>query len=329
MDFIQQPLNLVTFFPLIGVLVLLFLKKEQKNAARWVALLASLVTFGISLWVLALFNADDPNLQLSIKKTWIQFGDWTIFYALEVDGLSILLLLLTTFLTPIAILSTWSAVEDRVRDFMLFFLLLEVGMIGVFLAQDLFLFYVFWEFTLVPMYFLIGIWGGDQRMYAAIKFFLYTMAGSILMLLAILWLGNNQGTFYVPDLIAMGGIPLATQKWLFVAFAAAFAIKVPMWPLHSWLPDAHVQAPTAGSVILAGVLLKMGTYGFLRFNLPLFPEASAWAAPGNGAAGRDRYFVRRGGVLLAKRCQETGCLFLRQSPWFCHVGSLRTQRAGD
>ena len=279
MDFIQQPLNLVTFFPLIGVLVLLFLKKEQKNAARWVALLASLVTFGISLWVLALFNADDPNLQLSIKKTWIQFGDWTIFYALEVDGLSILLLLLTTFLTPIAILSTWSAVEDRVRDFMLFFLLLEVGMIGVFLAQDLFLFYVFWEFTLVPMYFLIGIWGGDQRMYAAIKFFLYTMAGSILMLLAILWLGNNQGTFYVPDLIAMGGIPLATQKWLFVAFAAAFAIKVPMWPLHSWLPDAHVQAPTAGSVILAGVLLKMGTYGFLRFNLPLFPEASAWAAP--------------------------------------------------
>ncbi len=279
MNFILQPLNLVTFFPLIGVLVLLFLKKEQKNAARWVALLASLATFGISLWVLALFNADDPNLQLSIKETWIQFGDWTIFYALEVDGLSILLLLLTTFLTPIAILSTWSAVEDRVRDFMLFFLLLEVGMMGVFLAQDLFLFYVFWEFTLVPMYFLIGIWGGDQRMYAAIKFFLYTMAGSILMLLAILWLGNNQGTFYVPDLIAMGGIPLATQKWLFVAFAAAFAIKVPMWPLHSWLPDAHVQAPTAGSVILAGVLLKMGTYGFLRFNLPLFPEASAWAAP--------------------------------------------------
>src|SRR5690349_17060174 len=162
---------------------------------------------------------------------------------------------------------------------MIFFLLLEVGMTGVFLAQDLFLFYIFWEFTLVPMYFLIGIWGGPRRLYAAIKFFLYTMAGSILMLLAILWLGVNQGSFSVPDLAAKGGIPGDVQFWLFIAFAAAFAIKVPMWPLHSWLPDAHVEAPTAGSVILAGVLLKMGTYGFLRFNLALFPEASIQLAP--------------------------------------------------
>ena len=162
---------------------------------------------------------------------------------------------------------------------MLFFLLLETGMIGVFLAQDLFLFYVFWEFTLVPMYFLIGIWGGPRRIYAALKFFLYTMAGSILMLLAILWLAVYQGTFSVPDLIVKGGIDPRTQLWLFIAFAAAFAIKVPMWPLHSWLPDAHVEAPTAGSVILAGVLLKMGTYGFLRFNLPLFPQAAVQAAP--------------------------------------------------
>jgi NADH-quinone oxidoreductase subunit M len=278
MDFILEELNLVTFFPLVGVLVLLFLKREHKNAARWTALIASLVTFGISLWVLAQFDAGNTNLQMEINETWFTFGDWEIKYAMGVDGLSILLVLLTTFLTPISILSTWTAVEDRVRDFMLFFLLLEVGMMGVFLAQDLFLFYVFWEFTLVPMYFLIGIWGGQQRMYAAIKFFLYTMAGSILMLLAILWLGNTQGTFYVPDLIGMGGIPENIQTWLFFAFAAAFAIKVPMWPLHSWLPDAHVQAPTAGSVILAGVLLKMGTYGFLRFNIPLFPEASKeWA----------------------------------------------------
>ncbi|MBN2044322.1 MAG: NADH-quinone oxidoreductase subunit M [Anaerolineales bacterium] len=278
MDFILQPLNLVTFFPLVGVLVLLFLKKEQKEAARWVALVTSVVTFGISLWVLAQFNAANTGLQLEINETWFTFGDWEIKYALGVDGLSILLVLLTAFLTPISILSTWTAVDDRVRDFMLFFLLLEVGMTGVFLAQDLFLFYVFWEFTLVPMYFLIGIWGGADRMYAAIKFFLYTMAGSILMLLAILWLGNTQGTFYVPDLIAKGGIPADIQTWLFFAFAAAFAIKVPMWPLHSWLPDAHVQAPTAGSVILAGVLLKMGTYGFLRFNIPLFPEAAKeWA----------------------------------------------------
>jgi NADH-quinone oxidoreductase subunit M len=187
--------------------------------------------------------------------------------------------LLTTLLSPISILSTWTAVEDRVKDFMLFFLLLEIGMIGVFLAQDLFLFYIFWEFTLVPMYFLIGIWGGPRRIYAALKFFLYTMAGSILMLLAILWLGTVQGTFSVPDLMAKGGIDPHTQLWLFIAFAAAFAIKVPMWPLHSWLPDAHVEAPTAGSIILAGVLLKMGTYGFLRFNLGLFPQASVQAAP--------------------------------------------------
>jgi NADH-quinone oxidoreductase subunit M len=193
--------------------------------------------------------------------------------------LSILLVLLTTFLTPISILSTWTAVEERVKEFMLFFLLLEVGMVGVFLSLDLFLFYIFWEFTLVPMYFLIGIWGGPNRVYAAIKFFLYTMAGSILMLLAILWLGISQGTFSVPEIIAAGVIPGDIQLWLFLAFAAAFAIKVPMWPLHSWLPDAHVEAPTAGSVILAGVLLKMGTYGFLRFNLSMFPEASVRLAP--------------------------------------------------
>jgi NADH-quinone oxidoreductase subunit M len=278
MDFILEPLNLVTFFPLLGVLILLFVKNEKKDLARWVALVTSLITFGISLWVLAQFDASVTDLQMKIKETWITFGDFTIEYAMGVDGLSILLILLTTFLTPISILSTWTAVDERVRDFMLFFLLLEVGMLGVFLAQDLFLFYVFWEFTLVPMYFLIGIWGGAQRMYAAIKFFLYTMAGSILMLLAILWLGNVQGTFSVTELIAMGGIPDDIQVWLFFAFAAAFAIKVPMWPLHSWLPDAHVQAPTAGSVILAGVLLKMGTYGFLRFNIPMFPEASKeWA----------------------------------------------------
>jgi NADH-quinone oxidoreductase subunit M len=162
---------------------------------------------------------------------------------------------------------------------MIFFLLIEVGMTGVFLAQDLFLFYIFWEFTLVPMYFLIGIWGGPRRIYAAIKFFLYTMAGSILMLLAILWLGIQGKTFSVPELISAGGIPANIQFWLFLAFTAAFAIKVPMWPLHSWLPDAHVEAPTAGSVILAGVLLKMGTYGFLRFNIPLFPQAALQLAP--------------------------------------------------
>lgn len=279
MNYLLHPLILVTFFPLVGVLVMLFLRAEQKNTARWVALIISLITFGISIAVLLQFNPQDPALQLVVNLPWIQVAKWNISFHLGVDGLSILLLLLTTFLTPISILSTWTAVEERVKDFMLFFLLLEVGMVGVFLAQDLFLFYVFWEFTLVPMYFLIGIWGGARRMYAAIKFFLYTMAGSILMLLAILWLGIQQGTFSVPDMIAQGGIPANVQFWLFLAFAAAFAIKVPMWPLHSWLPDAHVEAPTAGSVILAGVLLKMGTYGFLRFNIPLFPLASVQLAP--------------------------------------------------
>ncbi len=279
MNYVLHPLTLVTFTPLLGVLVILFLKSEWKNAIRWVAILASLVTFGISIAVLVQFNAASPEMQMEIDLPWIQIAGWNISYHMGVDGLSILLLLLTTFLTPISILSTWTAVEERVKDFMVFFLLLEVGMVGVFLALDLFLFYVFWEFTLVPMYFLIGVWGGPQRMYAAVKFFLYTMAGSILMLLAILWLGIQQDTFSVPDLIARGGIPENIQLWLFLAFAAAFAIKVPMWPLHSWLPDAHVEAPTAGSVILAGVLLKMGTYGFLRFNLPMFPKAAVQLAP--------------------------------------------------
>jgi NADH-quinone oxidoreductase subunit M len=279
MEFLLQPLTLLTFFPLLGVLVILFINAEAKNIIRWVALVTSLITFGISLWVLTMFDASNVNLQLVARYNWITVAGWNIQYFLGIDGLSILLVLLTAFLTPISILSTWTAIEERVKDFMIFFLLLEVGMTGVFLAQDLFLFYIFWEFTLVPMYFLIGIWGGPRRIYAAIKFFLYTMAGSILMLLAILWLGIYGGTFSVPDLVALGGIPADIQWWLFLAFTAAFAIKVPMWPLHSWLPDAHVEAPTAGSVILAGVLLKMGTYGFVRFNLPLFPEAAVRAAP--------------------------------------------------
>jgi NADH-quinone oxidoreductase subunit M len=280
MNFLLHPLILVTFFPLLGVLLLLFVNAEQKNLARWIALVTSLITFVISIAVLVQFTPSNPDLQMVINLPWIQVAGWNIGFHMAIDGLSILLVLLTTFLVPISILSTWTAVEERVKEFMIFFLLLEVGMTGVFLAMDLFLFYIFWEFTLVPMYFLIGIWGGERRIYAAIKFFLYTMAGSILMLLAILWLGIQQGTFSVPELTSVAGtIPAATQIWLFLAFAAAFAIKVPMWPLHSWLPDAHVEAPTAGSVILAGVLLKLGTYGFLRYNIPLFPQAALQLAP--------------------------------------------------
>jgi NADH-quinone oxidoreductase subunit M len=279
MNLLFHPLILVTFLPLVGAIIILFLKEEQKDLVRWVALATSLVVFVVSIMMLVQFNPNNPEIQMEINLPWIQVAGWNIDFHMGIDGVSVLLVMLTTFLTPITILSTWTAVEERVKDFMFFFLLLETAMLGVFLALDLFLFFIFWEFTLVPMYFLIGIWGGPRRIYAAIKFFLYTMAGSVLMLLAILWLGIEQGTFSLPELIAQGGIPENIQIWLFLAFAAAFAIKVPMWPLHSWLPDAHVEAPTAGSVILAGILLKLGTYGFVRFNLSLFPQASVQLAP--------------------------------------------------
>jgi NADH-quinone oxidoreductase subunit M len=279
MSLLLHPLTLTTFLPLIGVLVILFLKPEWKKAIRWVALATAVATFIISLVMLSYFQVGNPDLQMQIDVPWFHFANWDIHYHMAVDGLSLFLVLLTTLLTMLSILSSWTAIDDREKEFMIFFLLMEVSMVGVFLAMDLFLFYIFWEFSLVPMYFIIGMWGGPRRMYAALKFFLYTMAGSILMLLAILWLGINQGTFSVPDLIAKGSIPSNVQFWLFLGFGAAFAIKVPMFPFHSWLPDAHVEAPTSGSVILAGVLLKLGTYGFMRFNLSMFPQATIKLAP--------------------------------------------------
>jgi len=274
-------LPLLTFFPLVGVAIILFLKPEAKNAIRWVAVLTALVNFGISIWVLSLFSTNNPDLQLVVNIPWIEVAGFNITFQMGVDGLSILLLLLTTFLALISILASWTMIKEGVKSYMIFFLLLETGMLGVFVSLDLFLFYIFWEFSLVPMYFLIGVYGGERRMYAAIKFFLYTMAGSILMLLAILWLGIEGQSFSLPGLVTntSANIPSDIQLWLFLAFAVAFAIKVPMWPLHSWLPDAHTEAPTAGSVILAGVLLKMGAYGFLRFNIALFPQATVQLAP--------------------------------------------------
>ena len=270
-------ITLILALPVVGFIVVLFVPRDSHDVIRWTTLVTSVITFVVSLALLGI-NRGFGGLQ------WVEVAPWiptaNINYAVGVDGLSILLVLLTTLIMPLAIASSWTSIEERVKEYYLFMLLLEMGMLGVFVALDLFLFYVFWEFTLVPMYFLIGIWGGPRRTYAAIKFFLYTMAGSILMLLAILWLGITNDTFFLPDLIAAAeSFPVAIQRWLFLAFAAAFAIKVPLWPLHSWLPDAHVEAPTAGSVILAGVLLKMGTYGFVRFNLPLFPEASRFFAP--------------------------------------------------
>lgn len=266
-------LSLLTFSPLIGVVALFFVKKESSDKLiKQIAIGTSAITFIISLIVLANYDSSISGLQMYEPIPWI--ASWGISYALGIDGISILMILLTTFISLLAIISSWGAIKMQVKQYYMFMLLLELGMIGVFLAQDLFLFYVFWEFTLVPMYFLVGIWGGKERVYAAIKFFLYTMAGSLLMLLAILYMGITNETFSLPELIAGRAAFADVQNTLFIAFGIAFAIKVPIFPFHSWLPDAHTQAPTAGSVILAGVLLKMGTYGFIRFNLPLFPQAS-------------------------------------------------------
>ncbi len=279
MNFGIHPLLLVTFLPLAGVLLIAFLKEEQKNAIRWTAAAVSLLTFAVSLMLLADFNPANPVIQMEFIQPWVTVGGTAIEFHIGMDGISLLMILLTTLLSFIAILSTWTAVQDRVKTFMISFLLLETGMLGVFVALDLILFYIFWEFTLIPMYFLIGVWGGERRLYAAIKFFLFTMAGSVIMLLGILYIGLTAGTFDWTELKGMWAVFAPAQNWLFLAFALAFAIKVPMFPLHTWLPDAHVEAPTAGSVILAGVLLKMGSYGFLRFNLPLFPQASMQLAP--------------------------------------------------
>jgi NADH-quinone oxidoreductase subunit M len=275
--------TVVLMLPLVGMVLMLLLARSDQQY-RWWALVTSLATFAVSLLLVRNFDKTADGLQMVHQYDWIGGEGFSIQYYVGIDGISIWLVMLTTFIMPLSILASFKPIQKRVPLYYTFMLLMEWAMLGVFVAQDLFLFYVFWEVTLVPMYFLIGIWGAEERIYAAVKFFLYTMAGSLLMLLAILWLGNEAGTFAVPEIleqIKAGDLAFstATERWLFLAFGIAFAIKVPMWPLHSWLPDAHVQAPTAGSVILAGVLLKMGTYGFVRFNLPLFPEASETFAP--------------------------------------------------
>ena len=277
-------LTLITFLPVAGAALLLFMRSASRGAIRNVALGTSLVTLLLSLPLFSKFDVSNPGMQFEESVGWIP--SLGIQYHVGIDGISLFLVLLTTILTPIAILSSWDSIEKRVREYYLFMLMLETGMIGVFVALDLFLFYVFWEVMLVPMYFLIGVWGGQQRIYAAVKFFLYTMVGSVLMLVAIiaLYFLNGATTFDFPAILAnlqSGNLLLnqTQQYWLFLAFFFAFAIKVPLFPLHTWLPDAHVEAPTAGSVILAGVLLKMGTYGIVRFCLPMFPEATRELTP--------------------------------------------------
>ncbi|MBI5928344.1 MAG: NADH-quinone oxidoreductase subunit M [Chloroflexi bacterium] len=274
--------SVTLFAPMVGFFILLVLNKLSEERVKWGALITSLITLGLSILLLAQFKSDTTGLQSEHVAKWIPtFG---IYYHVAVDGISIWLVMLTTFIMPLAILISFNMVHERIRLYYMFMLLIEFAMLGVFVAQDMFMFYVFWELTLVPMYFLIGIWGGEERRYAAVKFFLYTMAGSILMLLAIVWLGNKAGTFDVKVITQMvqdGTLTFSrdTERLLFVGFFLAFAIKVPLWPLHSWLPDAHVQAPTAGSIILAGILLKLGTYGLIRFNLGFFPNAAADFAP--------------------------------------------------
>ncbi len=276
-------LTVIIFFPTLGALAVLLLNGNDHVWIRRLALVVSLAEFALSLLMLRAFNPADPRYQLVERSLWVDSPP--IHYHLGVDGISLFLVLLTTFLTPLAVLASWRGITARVKEFHIMLLVLETGMVGVFLAWDLFLFFVFWEVMLIPMYFLIGVWGHERRIYAAIKFVLYTMAGSILMLVAILWLYNATGTFDLTEIqsrLQAGSLAdwtRAKEIWLFLAFFVAFAIKVPLFPLHTWLPDAHVEAPTAGSVILAGVLLKMGAYGLLRFCLPLFPEASRVLAP--------------------------------------------------
>ncbi len=270
-------LSVVTFLPLVGAALLLLTRlggKGSDSSARWIALGTTLATLAVSVVLVANFDASSAAYQFVEMVPWFAGAS----YHLGVDGISILFVLLTAFLLPICILASWSSIKARVGDYMIAFLVLETLVIGVFTSLDIFLFYIFFEGTLVPMFIIIGVWGGQNRIYAAYKFFLYTLLGSVLMLLAMLWMAHTAGTTSIPELKEFAFSP-AAQPILWLAFFASFAVKMPMWPVHTWLPDAHVQAPTAGSVILAGILLKLGGYGFILFNLPMFPQASQMFAP--------------------------------------------------
>ena len=288
-------LSLLLAIPVIGAVILVLIPRQKSKAHFTCALLFTSLTFLWSLNILNQFDGVQGEMQLVERVPWMRF--YGIEYLVGIDGISLFLVLLTTFLMPIAILASWS-VRDKIKEYLFFMLILETGMLGAFVALDLFLFYVFWEVMLIPMYFLIGVWGGPRRIYAAVKFVLYTMAGSLLMLVAIIYLATRHAqltqvlTF---DLLQLYNLPLPfhEQAWLFLAFALSFAIKVPLFPFHTWLPDAHVEAPTAGSVILAAILLKLGTYGFRALRDSFVPSGRSGRSAGHDRAGGRGYHLWR------------------------------------
>ncbi len=283
-------LLLTLFLPLLGAVILLFVNRNKISLFKYFSLVVSIFTFLVSVFLLTKFDFSNPNFQFYFEKIWIE--KLNAGFRIGIDGVSILLVLLTTFISPVTILSSFSAIEKREKEYYVLLLLLQFAMTGVFVSLDLFLFYIFWELVLIPMYFIIGLWGGKNRIYASVKFFIYTVVGSLFMLIAIVWLGLYVGGnilqipsgftsnfIQIREILFQYPIPFTMERWLFLAFALSFCIKVPLFPLHTWLPDAHTEAPTPGSVILAGILLKLGTYGLVRFNLELFTNSSVFYAP--------------------------------------------------
>ena len=318
-------ITLIVLLPLVGVAGILAAKEEM---AKWVTFGVSSLVFLVSLPLWAMFDDATPAMQFVEKHHWI--ASPSINYAVGVDGISLPLVLMTTFLTPLCVLVSWTAVETRVKEFMISLLVMETATVGVFVALDFVLFYVFWETMLIPMYLLIGVWGGPNRVYAAMKFFLYTLAGSVLLLVAIivLYVYAGERSFDVLTLSHAVYSP-SLQAWVFWAFFVAFAVKVPMFPFHTWLPDAHVEAPTAGSVVLASVLLKLGTYGFLRFSLPMLPDATQRFT--TVVMVLSVVAIIYGGLhgFCSGRPEKVDCLFQRKPHGIRHVGNLCVERAGD
>jgi NADH-quinone oxidoreductase subunit M len=321
-------LSLTIFLPLAGAFAILLLRGEESDVARnarWIALWTSLIDFAVSLVIWERFDPTRADFQMVENAAWMP--DFNISYHLGVDGISLFFVILSTFLTPICVLASWTSITKRVKEYMIAFLVLETLMVGMFCALDFVVFYMFFEGVLIPMFLIIGVWGGPRRVYAAFKFFLYTLLGSVLMLLAILAIYFTTGTMDIVEALSFNFAPVL-QFWLWLAFFASFAVKVPMWPVHTWLPDAHVEAPTAGSVILAGVLLKMGGYGFIRFSLPMFPDASAALRAADLHAQRSRdhlHLPRRAG---AGGHEEADRLFLGRPYGLRHHRHLHRDARG-